>query len=58
MTVPGYKCPKCGSHRIWKKGYVPTIGGKKLRYICTDCGHSFYDPKKTGGKKKSKGGGK
>lgn len=40
--VAGVKCPRCNSPRIWKYGFVPTIKGRKIRYKCTDCGHSFY----------------
>lgn len=40
------KCPGCGSLRVWKKGKVPAIGGvKKPRYVCYDCGRTFYAPK-------------
>ncbi len=57
--VMGIKCPECGSTQIWKKGFVPTRAGRKTRYQCTVCAHSFYfkdEPKpkaKRGRKKKS-----
>lgn len=38
-------CPHCGKSHVWRKGYQPTIHGRKLRYQCYDCGHSFYPPK-------------
>ena len=39
-------CPECKSTRIWKKGKVPAIGGvKKPRYVCYDCGRTFFAPK-------------
>jgi transposase-like protein len=53
MTIPGMKCPKCGSHKIWKYGFVPTKAGKKIRYKCTDCASSFYTPAKVKAEVKS-----
>lgn len=38
----GLKCSQCGSTQIWKTGFVPTIGGRKDRFKCTVCAHSFY----------------
>jgi transposase-like protein len=35
-------CKYCGSIRVNKLGFVPTVKGKKRRYICRDCGHTFY----------------
>lgn len=45
MAIPGVKCPKCGSPKIWKVGFTPTKAGKKLRGKCTECATSFYLPK-------------
>jgi len=54
------KCPRCGSLRIWKKGKVPMLGGiKKPRYVCYDCGTTFYAPEagaKTARARKPKSG--
>ena len=38
----GVKCPKCQSREIWKIGFVPTVAGRKDRFKCTHCAHSFY----------------
>jgi len=38
----GVKCPKCQSREIWKIGFVPTREGRKDRFKCTHCAHSFY----------------
>ncbi|MCQ5337155.1 MAG: hypothetical protein NO475_03050 [Candidatus Methanomethylicia archaeon] len=35
-------CKYCGSTRVNRFGFVPTVKGKKRRYICRDCGHTFY----------------
>ena len=35
-------CVECKGTRCWKKGGVPTRTGVKQRYICFDCGRSFY----------------
>ena len=42
----GIKCPnrKCGSTRVWKKGYNPTRQGEKQRFVCFTCGRTFYAP--------------
>jgi transposase-like protein len=47
MSVPKIKCPKCGSRAVWNYGYIPTREGKKQRYKCTDCAHSFYKTKES-----------
>lgn len=47
----GVKCPHCGGH-AWQKGFVPTTKGKKPRYICTECGKSFFSGSKPAGKPK------
>lgn len=39
------KCPN-GHTRVWKKGAVPTIHGKKDRFVCYECGKTFYAPAK------------
>ena len=56
----GVKCPKCGSTQIWKVGFVPTTSGRKDRFKCTVCGHSFYKGQpgtiaRSGGRKKKAG---
>lgn len=38
------KCP-VGHTKIWMKGKVPTRQGPKTRYVCYECGRSFYKPK-------------
>jgi len=43
MGIEGIRCPDCKSTEVWKKGTVPTRQGKKVRYLCVDCGASFYD---------------
>jgi len=35
-------CKYCGSTRVIKMGFVPTVKGKKRRYRCNECGHTFY----------------
>jgi transposase-like protein len=35
-------CPKCGSLTA-KMGYLPTVEGKKRRYRCGECGHTFTE---------------
>ena len=39
------KCPECGSQKTWLKGLVPARGGPKQRYVCFDCGRTFYKSK-------------
>lgn len=39
------KCPN-GHTRVWKKGVVPTVHGKKDRFVCYECGKTFYAPVK------------
>ena len=37
------RCSRCGSSRVHKYGVVPTVKhGKKQRYRCYECGHTFY----------------
>ena len=43
MNKYGLKCPKDGSTEIWRIGLVPTLAGRKARYKCTMCAHSFYE---------------
>jgi len=31
-------CPKCGSDKVVKSGFVLRVGGKKQRYQCKECG--------------------
>jgi DNA polymerase elongation subunit (family B) len=33
-----HSCPSCGSHKIQKRGYNVTAGGKYQRYQCQACG--------------------
>ena len=57
----GVKCPKCQSQQVWKVGFVPTVGGRKDRFKCTVCAHTFYKGqpgttvKASGGRKKKAG---
>ena len=46
-------CPE-GHTRVWLKGAVPTRTGPKQRYVCFTCGRTFYKPKSTVKKSKSK----
>lgn len=32
------RCPKCGSHKVEKRGFYVTQTGKYQRYHCSDCG--------------------
>ena len=47
------KCP-AGHSGAWLKGFVPTRHGKKARYICPECGRTFYKPKSSTPRKHSK----
>ena len=38
-------CPECKSSKTWLKGCVPSRTGPKQRYVCFDCGRTFYKPK-------------
>lgn len=40
-------CTNCASQRYQKRGFLPTIKGKKIRYQCMDCGHWFTSKKIT-----------
>ena len=33
-----YKCPKCGSENLQRRGFATTTVGKYQRYQCKDCG--------------------
>jgi transposase-like protein len=35
-------CPDCNSKNTTKWGFSPNRHGKKQRYVCFDCGHTFY----------------
>lgn len=35
-------CVECGKNRCWRKGEVPSRSGPKQRYVCFDCGRTFY----------------
>jgi transposase-like protein len=39
-------CIFCKSNRTGVRNVVATIKGKKLRYYCKDCGHTFYKENK------------
>jgi transposase-like protein len=47
------KCP-AGHVKTWRKGFVPTRKGKKIRYLCSECGRSFYKTEKAAPAKKKK----
>ncbi len=36
-----FRCPECGSKRIWKDGLRSTWQGSVQRWICRDCGYRF-----------------
>ena len=38
----GVKCPRCQNRQVWKVGFIPTVGGRKDRFKCTVCAHTFY----------------
>ena len=35
-------CSGCSGTHVWKKGNTPSRYGLRQRYICFDCGASFY----------------
>ena len=35
-------CVECGKNHCWSKGRVPNRAGPKRRYVCFDCGRTFY----------------
>ena len=37
-------CPECHKERCWRKGKTPGRGGVKQRFVCFDCGRTFYLP--------------
>ena len=37
-----HACPNCSSRSVWKKGKTPTRKGQRKRYVCVDCGRTFY----------------
>lgn len=39
----GVKCPKCGGREIWRCGFYPYVSGRRLRFKCTVCAHSFNE---------------
>ena len=56
----GVKCPRCGTKKVWKTGFVPLVSGRKIKFKCTECGHGFYKGQpgslaRSGGKKKATG---
>ena len=57
MSKVNIKCP-VGHDRVWLKGKVPTRKGLKARYLCYECGRSFYAPDKPAPKKVSKSTGR
>ena len=49
------KCP-LGHTRVWRKGYTPTRSmGLKARYVCFECGKTFYPPAPQAKEAKPKG---
>jgi len=36
-------CPECSSLNTNKFGFSYTKRGEIRRYLCRDCGHTFYD---------------
>lgn len=42
------ECPRCHKTRVWRKGHVPSRKNPKQRFVCFDCGTTFYfeKPKK------------
>ena len=40
------KCPKCGTKETIKAGSKITSEGKKQRYQCKICGHTFTEESK------------
>ena len=42
MNKYGVKCPKCSSVEVWKVGFIPSREGRKARFKCTVCAHTFY----------------
>ncbi|NWG11181.1 hypothetical protein HXY33_05475 [Candidatus Bathyarchaeota archaeon] len=43
IEVEKRQCPNCKSTHINKQGFRTTRkAGKRQRYFCVDCGHSFY----------------
>jgi len=53
MSDIGFRCPYCKGKKLMRKGFMPALGGKKQRYVCWDCGHTFYAPEK-GKRRKSR----
>lgn len=45
MKIKGVKCPD-GHENVWRRGMVPNRHGPKQRYVCIDCGSTFYAEKK------------
>lgn len=39
------KCPFCGSLKVWRRGFQPSLTGLKRRCQCYDCGKTFFRPK-------------
>jgi len=39
----GVTCPRCGSHRIIRKGFLHNKGFAAQRYFCKDCRYRFSD---------------
>jgi transcription elongation factor Elf1 len=35
------KCPRCGSEKVWKNGFVKRLSGKVQCYLCGNCFHKF-----------------
>ena len=53
MCIPRYefKCPVCGSTHTVSHGDIVTVKrGVLKRRKCQDCGHTFYEEVRNGGK--------
>ena len=40
-----HACPECSSLFVWRKGKTPSRKGQRNRYVCVDCGKTFYGEK-------------
>lgn len=45
IVVEENHCPECHSTKVVKHGTVVNVSGKRQRYKCMDCGHTFYNDK-------------
>jgi transposase-like protein len=42
LEVNTMKCCGCQSRWVIKKGFIPTRRGRLQRFMCNDCGRTFY----------------